>query len=758
MKKKILLASITVLTLLALSAPGVEVLRNGNFDGVLVGWGVPEALGDALPYDAGYGAANLHPDSLDYSYRGTILYQPLNVPLAASDAVAVAVDLRASWSPPAGKSVGVYLEFLDAASARHRVLVLNPTNAAISDGAWQTFTVTHTPAAGLTKLVGITLDKEGDGYFYADNVKVQTPQAGGPVPELGTVSPASVAYGGNVVIQGNHFGAVAGRVTVGGRTNGVTIESWSNQEIVIAVDDPCAGGALLVEAAGVRSWQPRSVAVSSPFYTMSVKPDGMGMQSDTVLAIPGQKARFAVFAGFRNGFEPVGGIELSVLGHGGAGVEFSANPVLRKGGALLTFDTAGLSPGVHELTVQGTGGGLLPRTATFRIDLRPVGNVAMVYYQSSVEIPVDGASFTTQGAIGIVVLVTDTNGTDITWEIPRLPVTSSNPGVLDLYVDSSPWGGNSLLVQGTGSAVLTATTPDGTAWPASVSATVPAHPSFTSAGFYSSPMVNTPGTTNHFTFVASGGMSSVSWGYSSLDASIDGGDWGPGNSSYTGTFVLGGDARPGDYLFHASASVGGQNITTSRRLQVVNAPTTGMVRGHVAQQGGDMHGHGATGLLEFYDAASGDKLFEREIWEYSNDYTAPHIAPGLYKLRWVPQGYGGNLPEPQWFPNAGSFADAQAVSVQANTVANNVNFFLSPSDVPPPPPEIVGAPISNPSAGTFSLTIQTEPNVEYELQKSISLFEQSWWPVAWAYGDGAEQSLQDGGATGAKGFYRIVRK
>jgi hypothetical protein len=204
--------------------------------------------------------------------------------------------------------------------------------------------------------------------------------------------------------------------------------------------------------------------------------------------------------------------------------------------------------------------------------------------------------------------------------------------------------------------------------------------------------------------------------------------------------------------------VGGKNITTQRRLQVVNAPTTGMIRGHVAQQGGDMHGHGATGLLEFYDAASGDKLFERDIWEWSNDYTAPHIAPGLYKLRWVPQGYGGNLPEPQWFPNAGSLADAQAVSVQANTVANNVNFFLSPSDVPPPPPEIVGAPISNPSAGTLSLTIQTEPDVQYELQKSISLFDQSWWPVAWAYGDGTEQSLEDTGATGSKGFYRVVRK
>lgn len=758
MKKQILLGSTAALTLFALSASAVEVLRNGDFDDVLVGWGVPAALGDALPYEAGHGAANLHPDNLDYSYRGTILYQPLNVPLAAGDAVDVSVDLRAAWTPPAGKTVAVYLEFLDAASTRHRVQVLNPTNSAISDASWSTFTVKHTPAAGLTKLVGITLDKEEDGYFYCDNVKVETPNAGAPVPELGTVSPATVAYGGNVVLQGDHFGATAGRVTLGGRTNGVTIQSWSNQQVVITVNDPCAGGRLVVEAAGVSTWQPRSVAISSPYYTISVKPDSMGMQSDTVIAIPGQKPRFAVFAGFRNGFEPVGGIEFSVLGHGGDVVKFSANPVLHKGGTLMTFDTAALTPGLHELTVQGTGGGLLPRTATFQIDLRQVGNVAMVYYQNSVEVPVDGASFAAQGSVGIEVRVTDTSANDITWDIPRLPITSSNPNALEMFVDPSPWGGNTLLVHGTGSAVLTATAPDGNTWTASVSATIPADPSFTSAGFYSFPMINTPGTTNHFTFVTSGGMSSVNWGYSSLSASIEGGDWGPGNTSYTGTFVLGEGAKPGDYLFNASASVGGQNITTRRRLQVVNAPTTGMVQGHVAQQGGVMHGHGATGLLEFYDAASGNKLFERDIWEWSNDYTAAHIEPGLYKLRWVPQGYGGNLPEPQWFSNAGSLANAQAVLVQANTTTNHVNFFLSPSDVLPPPPEIVGEPVCNPSTGVFSLAIQTEPDVQYELQKSTSLFDQSWWPVAWAYGDGTEQSLQDSDATGVKGFYRVVRK
>ncbi len=758
MKKKILLTSIAALTLVASSALAVEVLRNGNFDDVLVGWGVPGELGAALPYESGYGAANLQPDDLDYSYRGTILYQPLNVPLAAGDAVDVSVDLRASWTLQDGKTVAVYLEFLDAASTRHRVLVLNPTNSAISDASWSSFAVKHVPAVGLTKLVGITLDKEGDGNFYADNVKVSLPTAGSTVPQLGAVSPSAVAYGGNVVIQGNHFGATVGCVTIGGRTNGLTIQSWSNEEVVLSVNDPCAGGWLVVEAAGVRSWQPRSVAIASPHYTLSVKPESMGMPSDKVIAIPGQKPQFAVFTGFRNGFEPVGGIEFTVLGHGTNAVKFSANPVMRKGGTLMTFDTATLTPGLHELTIQGTGGGLLPRTATFKIDLRQIGNVAMVYYQDSVPIPVHGASFPAQGAINLSVLITDTDANDITGDIPRLPVTSSNPGALEIYLDSTPWGGNSLLVHGTGTAVLTATTPDGTTWPVSVSATIPANPSFISTGFLNSPMVNTPGATNYFTFVASGAMSRASWGFSSMDFTIEGGEWGSGKSSYTGIFVLGEAAKPGDYLFYGSTSVGGADITTSRRLQVVNDPATGMVQGHVVQQGGEMHGHGATGVLEFYDAATADKVFERNIWEWSNDYTAPHIEPGLYKLRWVPQGYGGNLPEPQWFPNADSLADAQAVQVQANTISKHINFFLSPSDVPPLPPELVGEPVCDQPSGVFSLAIRTERDVQYELQKSTSLLDQSWWPVGWAYGDGAEQSLQDSGASGMKGFYRVVRK
>lgn len=758
MKRNLLITTTVILSLFALSARAVEVIRNGNFNEILVGWSLPEALGNVVPYSPQHGAADLRPDGVDYSYRGTILCQPLSVPLAAGDTLDVSVDLRASFAPSEGNSVAVYLEYLDASSTRHQVRVLNPTNSEIAGASWSTFSVQHTPPAGMTRLVGLGLALEGEGYFFADNVQVLSPAAGTPVPELTTVSPSTVAYGGSVVIQGNHFGLVPGCVTVGGQTNGVTIQSWSEGEIVIEVKDPCAGGKLIVEAAGVRTWQPRNVAISSPYYTLSVQADSLGGQTDTVIAIPGQKLQFAVFAGFRNGFAPAGGIEFSVPGYTGEVVTFSANPVLKKGGTLLTFDTAALTPGVHELTVQGSGGGLLPRTATFWIDLRPVGNVTMVYYESSVEVPVNGAHFTAQGSIGIVVLITDTNANDITWDIPRLPVTTSNPGALEMFVDPTPWGGNSLLVHGTGTATLTATTPDGTTWPASVSATIPAHPSFTSAGFFNFPMVNTPATTNHFTFVGSGVMSEVSWGYMTLGATIEGGDWGDGNTSYSGTFVLNETVKPGDYLFNANARVGGQNITTRCRLQVVNAPTTGMVRGHVAQQGGETHGHGANGILEFYDATSGDKVFERQIWEYSCDYLAPHIAPGLFKLRWVPEGYGGNLPEPQWFPNASNFAEAQAVSVQASQTTGPVNFFLTPSDVPPPQPEIVGAPVQNPITGVFSLAIQTEQNVQYELHKSISLLDQSWWPMAWAWGDGTPQILQDNSATGPVGFYRVIRK
>jgi hypothetical protein len=750
MKRTTLVLSTAALLLFGLSTRAAEVVRNGNFDQVLVGWSLADALGNEIPYDAALGAANLHPNSLDYSYRGSILAQPLNVPVSAGNTFEISVDLRAAWTAPTGKTVAIYLEYLDGTSSRHRVKVLNPDNSAISDSAWTNFKATHPAPAGMTWLVGITLDKESEGAFLADNISVLSPSAGGPVPQLGPVTP-SAPYGGTVVILGDHFGSTPGRVTLGGSSDGVSIQSWTPQQIVIGINDPCAGGKLMVEAAGVRTWQPRHVAVSSPFYTLNIQPA-------KVIATPGQKVKLPVFAGFRNGFEPVEGVQFSVPGYDSTVVQFSGTPVLHKGGTLMTFDTTTLTAGVHELTVQSTGGGLLPRTASFTIDLRQVSKVELFYYQDSNKIPLEGANFTAQGKVDLVFEVTDGNGKEITWDIPPLPLTSSNPTALGIFLDPMPWGGNSLLMHGTGAAVLTATTPDGTVWNTSVGATIPAAPKFVSGGFFNFPMSNAPDTTNYFTVEATSAMSSVSWGYSTLGASIQDTLWGSGNLSFSGSFVLNEAAKPGSYLFHASARVNGTDITTSRILQVVNAPGTGMIRGHVAQLGGEMHGHGATGTLEFYDASTGTKLFEQFIWEWSNDYTAVHVTPGIYKLRWVPQGHGSGLPEPQWYPNAASLAQAQPLQVQANLLAENVNFFLAPSDAPLPPPQITGQPVLDSQTGVFALTISTDESIEYELQKSLTLQEQSWWPVSWCYGDGQPQTLQDSVMNAPFGFYRVLRK
>lgn len=752
MKRNLFISTLAVIVLATFSTGAVEVVRNGNFNQILVEWSVPEILGTAIPYSAEHGAANLHPDGLDYSYRGAVLWQPLQVAVSAGDTFQVAVDLRAMWLPPEGKTVAVYLEYLDTAATRHRIRVLNPDNAAITNTAWTTFTAQHSPPAGFLKLVAIAFDKEGDGNFLADNVSVASPRASASVPHLGEVNPAVVPYGGSVVIQGDHFGVASGLVTVGGSTNGVTIQSWSAQQIVINLNDPCAGGGLMVEAAGVRTWQRRTVAVSSPHYVLTARPS-------TRLVTPGQLVQLPIFVGFRNGFAPAEGIAFSAPGHPtGTALQFSPATVSRKGGTLLTVDTTGLAPGIHALTVRATGGALLPRETTVTLDVRQVGSVQLFYQPDTTAAPLAGATLLEQGGVSFFLRVADTDGSEITWDIPPLPVTSSSPLAVDVFKDPAPWGNNSLLVHASATVVLTATTPDGRTWETALSAAVPSQPAFLGGSFQDLPMINTPGTTNRFSVAATDAMSGLSWGYATLGATIDDRDWGPEAKSFTGTFVLNEPAKPGDYLFNAAASVGGQPRKTNHRLTVVNAPGTGMVRGHMAQNGGEMYGHGASGTLEFYDASTGAKLFEQFIWEWSNDYTAVHLAPGQYKLRWQPEGWGSNQPEPQWYPNASSPAHAATVVVAANQTVNEVNFFLSPSDAPVPPPQFVGPPEYNAPAGVFSLTIQTEANVSYELHKSTSLLDNSWWPVAWANGNGETQILADTTLTGPVGFYRAVRK
>lgn len=752
-KKSILHILLAGLVCQAVSTSAVDVVRNGGFDEVLVGWEIPEALADLFPYDAALGAAALRPWNMAFDYRGPVLNQPLNVPLKAGDTVEVSVDLKASWQHDAGpRSVAVYLEFLDTAAARHRVRVINPDDNEIGTD-WTTFTTTHTPAAGMSKLVGVSLAIETDDYFYADNVKVSTPTAGAPVPELEAVTP-TVAYGQNLVIQGRHFGT-GGRVLLSGSPNGLTIQSWSDTEIVVEVNDPCVGGPLTVEAAGVRSWQPRRVTITSPHYTLATKPA-------KVLAVLGQQLSIAVFANFENNFAPAEGITFTVPGYGSGVAQLSTNVIYGRGGTQLTFDTAGLSAGMHQITVEATGGGLQPRTTTFEIDLRQIGRVEMSYYLTSDPLPLEGAHFTRQTSAQVVVQIFDTAENEITGELPWLPMTSSNPSALDVYLDPAPWGGHSLLVQASGAAVLTLTAPNGSDWTASVSATIPAHPSIVSADFLLNPMSNAPDITNAFTFVASGAMSRANWGQISFGVTTVGGGWGSGNKSYTDMFILGEATKPGEYLFYGGGTMDGGSATAYRKLQVVNAPTTGLIRGLVNQLKSEMHGHGhgIEGTLEFYDATSGVKLFEREIWERDNRYTVPHLEPGVYKLRWMALDWEGNpLVEPQWYPNAATIDQAQAVTVPANTVVSNINFFVSPAPVPvSAPPEITEPPAFNPGTGEFSVQIQTESGAVYELLKSTSLLDHSWWPVAEAWGDGEPQTLKDTEATGTKGFYRVIRR
>lgn len=727
-------------------ACGVEVIRNGSFDQILNQWGIPASLGTGIPYSVQYGGANLNPTikGLPFSsiFTGTVVFQPLNVPVVPGNSLVVSVDLLASDTPPSGKTVGVTLSYLDTNSELQRVLVLNPDNADFVAGEWKTVSISHVVPEGMAKLVEIAIDKLASGQFYADQVSVSSPTAGGTVPELGTVSPSEVAYGGTVVVMGSNLGTTPGTVTLGGQTDGVQIQSWTSQRIELVIQDPCTGGALEIDAGGIRNWQSRQVAVSSPYYAVATEPA-------TTTAVAGQAVQVAVFFDPFNGFTSNAGVTFSVPGQE-ARAQFSINPVTGQGGTLLTFDTTGLAVGVHTFTVLASDAPLSSREATFQVDVREIASVQIHYIgEDYVSQPLDGAHFTAQGGFNLFYTVTDTGGQEITSLIPRPLTTSSSPFAIDIFTGSSaPWAQNALLVNGTGVATLTATTVDGKTWTSNTTATIPESPSFTTTAFEKETMFNSANETNYFYYQTSGPMTATSWGVESLmNVELLGGTWGEDNASYTGNFRFTGIVEPGDYLFNASATVGG-NLTIRRVLRVVNASGYGMLGGTVKSRG--TFEDFTMGNMEFYDSVSGDLIDSRSVSSFGKNYSVSRIPPGSYKLRWVPSAN-----TPQWFPNANNFAEAGVVVVTADEIVEGVDFFTTAPTAAPA--QIIGQPTLAPASTVFTIDFQGVSGVNYDLRKSTNLsLENTWYSVGSVYGYNDPATLQDTSATGTKGFYQIL--
>jgi hypothetical protein len=746
----LLLAVLLTLAGLSLDAASHELVRNGSFAQVMAEWGIPPEVQPWYPYQHPAGRVALHPDTM--GYEGTVLYQSLNVTGIAGQSVEAAVDLGAEWALPPGQSYALYVEYLDDTETRRYATLINPSNAAIPAGAMQTFTGSFTFPGNATKLVGLAIEKNGFGNAYADNVSLTSPVlTGGPVPVLQGVSPQAVLYGGSVTLTGTHFGATRGSVSIGGSTAGVVINSWTDTQIVLTLNDPCMGGAVIVTAAGVHTTQQRGVGIATPHFRVRT-------DAGPHVATPGQTVRVPVFVDFRSGFSPAQGPVTLTAPTPPAPVTFLPAAVTGHGGSYAVVDTSALPAGTHTFTVQGTAPGtLLPRSATFDLEVHTVSNVVATYFSAASNPPLNGAVFNAQGEVSLGAQILDQSNTDIAGQVPFPAWSTSNPSVAEIFMDPMPWGGAKLFVHASGTATITVTLPDGANWSFPITVTLPPTPRVLSHAFSEWITDNTGSTQNSAYFLADGVLSYFSYGVYTLGVDFEGGNWGDGGMSYNGLFRVKEGQNPGQYHFYATGNTALGTLNSSIKLTVVNAPTKGLANGRVAISGSQM-GHGeASGELEFYDATTGTLAFTRSVWSMTSDFTSAYLTPGSYKLRWISSAPGVGNGLTQWYPNAASISEAQPVTVAAGGTLGEVNFFLNPVEQIPVAPVITQAPAMNPTAQTFTLQTLTESGVTYLLQKSFTLNETSWFTVATLYGNGAAQSLEDAQASEPSAFYRIVR-
>ena len=719
-----------------------ELLVNGNFDDILVGWSVPAALDPWLPYQHPQGSVSLEPEGM-WDYAGPVLFQPLNVTGVANQTVSAAVALSIEWQTGPGRAVAVYLEYLDQGGVSHRQLLINPLNSEIPTETSANFTGQFTLPADAAKLTGLTVEKQFFGAISADDFSLTSATlTAGAIPRIGSATPSAVAYGDTLTIQGSGLGgATPPKVLLNGSSSGLAVTSWTDERIEVAVSTPAASGLLEVAVSDTYAPQRKQVAITSPHCALA-------LPTNRFWTIAGMPVEVVVKTEFRNGFTAPEGVQFQVA-NGATPVPVTPVPAVnRPGGSLITIPTNVLAPGNNRLSIRPVGGGFNGADSFFDVFLEVANSGAFILTDT----PTTTFTATRQGRQWCTVELRDAAGQPLK-TVPTFAWSSTNPAVCDVHPDPM-WGDVGLLVNAEGAATIRATSPDGNHYDLSVTVDLPDSPVLTACQVISPVMTNGGDQQNELVVQCNQVMTETSVTYQALDW----GDlvWGPDRKSLTWSFTTDPGAPTGTVLITAAAS----GVSRCVKLQIVNDPAKGLITGRVVNLfgGGGHHMHLA-GTLEFYDAAgqkvtpaAGDEdLF---IMAFGTDaYQAPYLDPGTYRVRWVPE-MGGT---PQWWPNASSFAEAGEVTITAGGTIPAIHFFLDQPPVEAPQP--VGQPTYDAGSGTFSMAVQTVEGVSYQLQRSNTMADGTWFNVGETiWGDGKDQTLQDETAEAGNGFYRVLAK
>ncbi len=673
-----------------------QVIRNGSFEAGMDGWMVSPDLFPWNPLQSADDNRFVTLTPPNWSYTGLVLFQNMNVTNVAGKTAVVAVDIQSAGSGP-GASIAVWLEYVDPMGKIRRARVFGVENP--SSPGWITRQVNYTIPSDAVKIIRFGLVREDYGDFQIDNVSMLIPGVTvGTVPAITAVTPPTGPYGTEVTISGSGFGAsqeAGSGVEVGGSAQGVTVLSWSDTQIRVRISDPATSGAVVVTNAHVAADGVFTFTVTSPHYRVKV---------DDVLyrVIRGVKKKLLVRVDFQNGYATAGGINFSVPEAPAGVARFTPVPVRARGGTVLIVDTSGLAPGEYDWTIRATDGTLAPRVIPFTLHVLTMDRLEL-YESEESNTPLTEIVATAQGKVPLYGRVWASDGMPAEIDEADIQVISGNPAVFAVYPDY--WEGFQFLAVDNGTTTLTAIFPDGYTRQYPVSVTVPDSPKILSVG--ASPSVVDNSGSQTITLFAEGAtpLGGVSW-----DIPIDGwpdGNFYDGGRRYSGTARLQEGCNPGTYFVSSGNPYGSPYRVGT--LQVVNAPSRGMIRGKAFSMDNDGPPE-VFGTLELYSAP--DVIAQTvEIWgfESGGGFTASYIQPGTYRLRFVPS-YGQS---PQWYPLAESYDDAIPVTVTAGGVVEDIYFFLFAAPQTPPvvvattPPDgaaFAGA--TDPVLVTFSRTME----------------------------------------------------
>lgn len=490
----------------------------------------------------------------------------------------------------------------------------------------------------------------------------------GPLPAITSISTSEAAFGSTITVDGQNFGSSQDTLTVGGSSDGVDIQSWSDTRIIFVLLDPASSGRVTVTTDHSTSHEGIDLRVTSPHFTF----DSIG-GAPTV--VQGNPLRIVTTCNFKNGFANV--VTPTVVDDPTGTGTFNPTTITGSGGSLYSLDTSTLPPGSYTLTIRASADGRADREHTFTFKVALVDSLPL----QSFGIPVTGPSFdvTSQGSFSL-------NGTPLDAAGNPLPtegavITSSNPSVVRAIEVSNFFFGDEtrLFAIANGSSTLTFSYPDGFSRTIDVNVDFPTTARITAIGI-SPPVVSNAGTDVVTVNAAATGIISISY---TGDLSIENWDtnWFDSNRSLVSTFEVSPQQRPGTFLFQANtAGFGGETASLPATLTVVNGSGSGRISGEIFKAAADDFPD-TSGTIELYPAGGdgttpGLSGFINAMGRATFDLAG--IAPGDYKLRF---NNASQAVASSWYPNALNFAAAATLTIAPSTHLQNVLLFLPPSPV-----------------------------------------------------------------------------